>query len=55
MDELGVPVLSDEKVYEHLKYALNTPYAIKHLENLVNVKREQAVEAGGSEVVETAG
>ncbi len=47
--ELGAPELSDEEVFEHLHYALNTPYAKTHLENLMKAKRKAAAEAEGTE------
>ena len=34
------------------EYALNTPYAKKHLENLVETKREKAAAAGRNEATE---
>ena len=54
LDELGAPDLSDEEVFEHLKYALNTPYAKKHLENLMDTKREKTAAAGENEAAESA-
>lgn len=54
LDELGASDLSDKEVFEHLKYALNTPYAKKHLENLVETKREKAAAEGKNEVTELA-
>ena len=47
--ELGMPELSDEEVFEHLQYALNTPYAKTHLANLLESKRKAAAEAEGTE------
>ena len=47
--ELGTPELSDEEVFEHLHYALNTPYAKTHLANLLEAKRKAAAEAEGTE------
>ena len=43
--ELGAPELSDEEVFNHLQYALNTPYAKTHLANLMEAKRKAAAEA----------
>lgn len=45
--EFGAPELSDEEVFEHLHYALNTPYAKAHLANLLETKRKAAAEAEG--------
>lgn len=47
--ELGAPELSDEEVFEHLQYALNTPYAKTHLANLMEARRKAAAEAEGTE------
>ena len=47
--ELGAPELSDEEVFNHLQYALNTPYAKTHLANLLESKRKAAAEAEGTE------
>jgi len=47
--ELGAPELSDEEVFNHLQYALNTPYAKAHLANLLETKRKAATEAEGTE------
>ena len=57
--ELGAPELSDEEetepeeqdeeVFNHLQYALNTPYAKTHLANLLEAKRKAAAEAEGTE------
>ena len=47
--ELGAPGLSDEEVFGHLQYALNTPYAKTHLANLMESKRKAATEAEGTE------
>ena len=47
--ELGAPELSDEEVFGHLHYALNTPYAKTHLANLMEAKRKAAAEAEGTE------
>ena len=47
--ELGAPELSDEEVFNHLQYALNTPYAKTHLANLMEAKRKAASEAEGTE------
>ena len=47
--ELGAPELSDEDVFNHLQYALNTPYAKTHLANLLESKRKAAAEAEGTE------
>ena len=47
--ELGAPELSDEDVFNHLQYALNTPYAKTHLANLMEAKRKAAAEAEGTE------
>ena len=47
--ELGAPELSDEEVFNHLQYALNTPYAKTHLANLMEAKRKAAAEAEGTE------
>ena len=45
--ELGAPELLDEEVFNHLQYALNTPYAKTHLANLMEAKRKAAAEADG--------
>ena len=45
--ELGASELSDEEVFNHLQYALNTPYAKTHLANLLESKRKAAAEAEG--------
>ena len=45
--ELGAPELTDEEVFNHLQYALNTPYAKTHLANLMEAKRKAAAEADG--------
>ena len=47
LTELGAPELSDEEVFNHLQYALNTPYAKTHLANLMEAKRKAAAEADG--------
>ena len=47
--ELGAPELSDEDVFNHLQYALNTPYAKTHLANLMEAKRKAAAEAERTE------
>ena len=47
--ELGAPELLDEEVYDHLKYALNTPYAKTHLANLLEAKRKAVAEAERTE------
>ena len=47
LSELGAPELSDEEVFAHLQYALNTPYAKTHLANLMEAKRKAAAEADG--------
>lgn len=47
--ELGAPELSDEEVFKHLHYALNTPYAKTHLANLMEAKRKAVAEAEGTE------
>ena len=47
--ELGAPELSDEEVFNHLQYALNTPYAKTHLANLMEAKRKAAADAEGTE------
>ena len=47
--DLGAPELTDEEVFEHLHYAMNTPYAKTHLENLMTAKRKAAAEAEGTE------
>lgn len=49
LTDLGAPELSDEEVFEHLHYALNTPYAKTHLANLLETKRKAATEAEGTE------
>ena len=49
LTELGAPELLDEEVYDHLKYALNTPYAKTHLANLLEAKRKAVAEAEGTE------
>ena len=47
--DLGAPELTDEEVFEHLKYALNTPYAKNVLKNLLETKQKAAAEAEGTE------
>ena len=47
LGELGAQELSDEEVFNHLQYALNTPYAKTHLANLLESKRKAAAEAEG--------
>ena len=47
--ELGAPELTDEEVFNHLQYALNTPYAKTYLANLMEAKRKAAAEAEGTE------
>ncbi len=47
LTDLGAPELSDEEVFNHLQYALNTPYAKTHLANLLETKRKAAAEAEG--------
>ena len=47
--ELGAPELSDEEVFNHLQYALNTPYAKTHLANLLEAKRKAVDKAEGTE------
>ena len=49
LTDLSAPELSDEEVFEHLHYALNTPYAKTHLANLLETKRKAAAEAEGTE------
>ena len=49
LTDLGAPELSDEEVFNHLQYALNTPYAKTHLANLMEAKRKAAAEAEGTE------
>ena len=49
LTDLGAPELSDEEVFEHLHYALNTPYAKTHLANLLESKRKAAAETAGTE------
>ena len=49
LTDLGAPELLDEEVFEHLHYALNTPYAKTHLANLMEAKRKAAAEAEGTE------
>lgn len=44
LGELGAPELSDEEVFAQLNYALNTPYAKKSLETLLEKKRKEAAE-----------
>ena len=52
--DLGASELSDEEVFEHLHYALNTPYAKTHLANLLEAKRKAAAEAEGTEAGDLA-
>ena len=47
--ELGAPELSDEEVFNHLQYALNTPYAKAHLAKLIEAKQKAAPETEGTE------
>ena len=54
LETLGATELTDEEVYGYLDYALNTPYAKKALEKLLETKRMAAAKAEGTEVVESA-
>ena len=51
LETLGATELTDEEVYGYLDYALNTPYAKKALEKLLETKRMAAAKAAGTEVV----
>ena len=47
-------LLTDEDVFKYLDYALNTPYAKKALENLLETKRKAAAKAEETEAEESA-
>ncbi len=47
-------LLMDEDVFKYLDYALNTPYAKKALENLLETKRKAAAKAEETEAGELA-
>ena len=47
-------LLTDEDVFKYLDYALNTPYAKKTLENLLETKRKAAAKAEETEARESA-
>ena len=49
LETLGAPKLTDEEVFGYLDYALNTPYAKKALENLLETKRKAAAKAEETE------
>ena len=49
LETLGATELTDEEVYGYLDYALNTPYAKKALENLLETKRMAAAKAEKTE------
>ena len=53
LETLGATELTDEEVYGYLDYALNTPYAKKALEKLLETKRMAAAKAEGTEAVES--
>ena len=52
--ELGAPELSDEEVFNHLQYALNTPYAKTHLANLLESKQRETAMAEVNEAGDLA-
>ena len=54
LETLGAPELTDEEVFGYLDYALNTPYAKKALENLLETKRMAAAKAEETEAGESA-
>ena len=45
-------LFSDEDVFRYLDYALNTPYAKKALENLLEAKRKEIAEKQAAEAAE---
>ena len=49
LTDLGASELTDEEVFEHLKYSLNTPYAKNALKNLLETKQKAAAKAEGTE------
>ena len=49
LETLGAPELTDEELFNHLQYALNTPYAKTYLANLLETKRKAAAEVEGTE------
>ena len=53
LETLGATELTDEEVFGYLDYALNTPYAKKALEKLMETKRMAAAKAEGTEAVES--
>jgi len=53
LETLGATELTDEEVFGYLDYALNTPYAKKALEKLLENKRMAAAKAEGTEAVES--
>ena len=54
LETLGAPELTDEEVFSYLDYALNTPYAKKALESLLDTKRKAAAKAEETEAGESA-
>jgi len=53
LETLGATELTDEEVFGYLDYALNTPYAKKALEKLLETKRMAAAKAEGTEAMES--
>ncbi len=49
LETFGATELTDEEVFGYLDYALNTPYAKKALEKLLETKRMAAAKADGTE------
>ena len=49
LETFGAPELTDDEVFGYLDYALNTPYAKKALENLLETKRMAAAKAEKTE------
>ena len=54
LETLGAPELTDEEVFGYLDYALNTPYAKKALESLLEAKRKAAAATEKTETGESA-
>ena len=53
LETFGAPELTDEEVFGYLDYALNTPYAKRELEKLVETKRVAAAKAEETEAGES--
>lgn len=52
--DLGASELSDEEVFEHLRYSLNTPYAKNALKSLLEAKQKAVADTEGTEAGESA-